>query len=120
MIHIPVSIGELFDKISILEIKVNQSIDAAQDELDLLNKEKPEHVPIYVQGLYKALYAINLQLWDIEDRKREMEQQQDFKLEFIEYARAVYILNDERARLKGLINKFMGSSIREHKSHREY
>ena len=58
--------------------------------------------------------------WEVEDKKRECERQKDFKEDFIQTSRAVYILNDERARLKGLINKYMQSDIVEYKNHRSY
>lgn len=121
IITVPISSGELFDKISILEIKVSKGIKKASNELDLLLREKSKLVvPVYVTGFYKCLYAINLQLWDIEDKKRELEQVQSFGDEFVEYARSVYILNDERARLKNNIDKFMNSEISEIKQHRSY
>jgi|TARA_Y100001972_G_scaffold114321_1_gene149829 hypothetical protein len=120
-INIEVSIGELFDKVSILEIKKENGIEEAEKELNILN-EKIEDltVPIYVQGIARALKAINSMCWEVEDKKRECERQKDFKEDFIQTSRAVYILNDERARLKGLINKYMQSDIVEYKNHRSY
>ena len=120
-INIEVSIGELFDKVSILEIKKENGIEEAEKELNILN-EKIEDltVPIYVQGIVRALKAINSMCWEVEDKKRECERQKDFKEDFIQTSRAVYILNDERARLKGLINKYMQSDIVEYKNHRSY
>ena len=120
-INIEVSIGELFDKVSILEIKKENGIEEAEKELNVLN-EKIEDltVPIYVQGIARALKAINSMCWEVEDKKRECERQKDFKEDFIQTSRAVYILNDERARLKGLINKYMQSDIVEYKNHRSY
>ena len=120
-IDIAVSIGELFDKISILEIKRENGIEEAEKELNILNKKIDElSVPIYVQGIVRALKAVNSMCWEVEDKKRECERQQSFGEEFIQTSRAVYILNDERARLKGLINKYMQSDIVEYKNHREY
>lgn len=120
-IDIAVSIGELFDKISILEIKKENGIDEAEKELNILNRKIDElSVPIYVQGIVRALKAVNSMCWEVEDKKRECERQQSFGEEFIQTSRAVYILNDERARLKGLINKYMQSDIVEYKNHREY
>ena len=120
-INIEVSKGELFDKVSILEIKKENGIEEAEKELNILN-EKIEDltVPIYVQGIARALKAINSMCWEVEDKKRECERQKDFKEDFIQTSRAVYILNDERARLKGLINKYMQSDIVEYKNHRSY
>ena len=120
-IDIAVSIGELFDKISILEIKKENGIDEVEKELNILNRKIDElSVPIYVQGIVRALKAVNSMCWEVEDKKRECERQQSFGEEFIQTSRAVYILNDERARLKGLINKYMQSDIVEYKNHREY
>lgn len=120
-IDIAVSIGELFDKISILEIKRENGIEEAEKELNILNKKIDQlSVPIYVQGIVRALKAVNSMCWEVEDKKRECERQQSFGEEFIQTSRAVYILNDERARLKGLINKYMQSDIVEYKNHREY
>lgn len=120
-IDVAVSIGELFDKISILEIKKENGIDEAEKELNILNRKIDElSVPIYVQGIVRALKAVNSMCWEVEDKKRECERQQSFGEEFIQTSRAVYILNDERARLKGLINKYMQSDIVEYKNHREY
>ncbi len=121
MINIPVSIGELFDKITILEIKITMGIKEAQNELDLLNKIKSKlDPPIYVIGLYKALSSINISLWDIENDKRKCEKDKIFNKKFIELSRSVYILNDQRAHLKKLINKYMNSEIEEYKNHEEY
>ena len=121
MINIPVSIGELFDKITILEIKIQKGIKEAQTELNLLNDIKGTlTIPVYIRGLYKALYSINFSLWNIEDSKRECEKEKNFNDTFIELSRSVYILNDQRAHLKKLINKYMDSNIEEHKSYGEY
>tara|TARA_Y100000114_G_scaffold143375_1_gene150828 strand:- start:97 stop:462 length:366 start_codon:yes stop_codon:yes gene_type:complete len=121
MIEVPISIGELYDKISILEIKVEKGLDAANKELELLTEISQKlYTPIYVEGLYKALKSINSHLWIIEDMKREKESDNEFDDQFIEIARAVYILNDQRAHLKKLINKHMDSKIEEHKSYEEY
>lgn len=119
MIEIPVSNGELLDKISILEIKVMMGINEAQKELDLLKtKSKKIYYNTITEGLYKSLKAINSHLWLIEDSKRAFETDENFGKHFIEAARAVYILNDERARLKKLINKYTHSKITEYKSHK--
>ena len=120
-INIAVSIGELFDKISILEIKKENGIKEAEKELNILNRKIDKlSVPIYVQGIARALKAVNSMCWEVEDKKRECERQQSFGEEFVQTSRAVYILNDERARLKGLINKYMQSDIVEYKNHGEY
>ena len=121
MIDVPVSIGELYDKISILEIKVEKGLDAANKELELLKEISQKlYTPIYVEGLYKALKSINSHLWIIEDMKREKERDNEFDEQFAETARAVYILNDQRAHLKTLINKYMDSKIIEYKNYETY
>ena len=121
MIEIPVSNGELLDKISILEIKVTMGINEAQKELDLLKrKSKKIYLNVISEGLYKSLKTINSHLWLIEDTKRVYEKDKNFGKHFIEAARAVYILNDERARMKKLINEHTNSEIIEYKSHKGY
>lgn len=120
-ISVVISIGELYDKISILEIKLENGISSAEKELNILQEISSNlHEPIYVTGLRKALKAINSQCWIIEDKKRASEREGLFDEDFIETSRAVYILNDERARLKALINKYMNSDIFEYKNHKEY
>ena len=121
MIKIPVSVGELLDKITILEIKLKKGIKEVGDELDSLNNIKDElDPPIYVQALHKVLYEINFSLWDIEDYKRNSEKEKTFDDKFIELSRAVYILNDQRAHIKKVINKHMNSEIKEYKNYKGY
>ena len=120
-ILVEVSVGELLDKISILEIKVEKGLDAANKELELLKEISQKlYTPIYVEGLYKALKSINSHLWIVEDMKREKERDNEFDEQFAETARAVYILNDQRAHLKTLINKYMDSKIIEYKNYETY
>ncbi len=120
-VKVPVSYGELCDKISILQIKMEKGITAAEKEYDALMEIYEEiDEPIYVLGLRSALKAINETCWMIEDSKRQCERDRNFGEWFIDCSRAAYILNDERARLKGLINKYMNSDIYEHKNHGEY
>ena len=120
----PVSIGELIDKITILEIKCTNldgdALSNTQKELDLLQDclntsgicAKPE--------LISELKEINQKLWKIEDQIREQEMQQDFGAAFISLARAVYKTNDRRSEIKKAINLDCGSLIVEEKSYSDY
>jgi hypothetical protein len=126
-ILVPVSPGELLDKITILRIKASRIMDAAKlanvkTELALLESTWRES-GCADRGLVPeehALQRVNEQLWDIEDRIRDKEASQTFDREFIELARAVYVSNDERAALKKRINTRLGSRIVEEKSYRQY
>jgi hypothetical protein len=123
----PVSPGELLDKITILRIKSARIDDAAKlanvrHELSVLQRTWDEAIP-RTAGLEteeRALEAVNARLWDIEDRIRDEEAAQRFGERFVELARAVYIENDERARIKKRINQALGSAIVEEKSYRPY
>jgi hypothetical protein len=126
MIKIPVSVGELFDKITILDIKREKITEADKQtiilkEYILLRKiavkldEKFEKI-----SQYKKLKKINDYLWDIEDAKRNHERRKEFGHNFIFLAREVYIKNDERAKIKKAINKKYKSEIEEVKSHKKY
>jgi hypothetical protein len=124
---IPVSAGELLDKITILRIKSERITDPAKlanirHELALLDTvrqreglDRPD-----VDAVTRELHAVNLRLWDIEDAIREKEAQRNFDDRFIELARAVYVANDERAALKRRINESTGSELVEEKSYRDY
>ena len=116
---IEVSIGEILDKISILEIKKNKIKD--NDKLKNINNEfntLVESYPTYIdQFEYKDLLNINSLLWDIEDRLRLKEKNKKFDEEFIALSRSVYKTNDERAKVKLKINEVLGSNIKEVKSH---
>tara|TARA_Y100001958_G_scaffold43563_1_gene28946 strand:+ start:72 stop:458 length:387 start_codon:yes stop_codon:yes gene_type:complete len=126
-ISVPISVGELFDKISILEIKKIKIKDKTklQDikfELNLLkqiltrkrlNKKNNKEQ-------YTKLFNINKRLWNIEDKKRSYEKSKKFDKAFIELARKVYLLNDRRAKIKNKINHISGSMIREVKSYEKY
>lgn len=123
----PISIGELIDKITILEIKSAHIHDAAKlanvhAELDLLNSTWNAHPAARVDiGPERTqLKAVNEALWDIEDRIRLKEKAQAFDAEFIELARSVYFRNDERAALKRAINLKLGSKLVEEKSYQDY
>jgi len=123
MIEVPVSNGELLDKIAILEVKYDSGIDSVEKELnillDLVEEQDWWHLP-YIYVYYRMLLSINQELWDIEDAKRQCEQQKDFSDKFVQLARAVYIINDERARVKKSINKYSNSTLTEYKNHRDY
>jgi hypothetical protein len=124
---VPISPGELLDKITILRIKVARIQEAAKLanvklELSLLEQIwKDSGAAAHDVALdERALENVNGQLWDIEDRIRDKEARQIFDREFIELARAVYISNDERAAIKKRINLQLGSRIVEEKSYKQY
>jgi Family of unknown function (DUF6165) len=124
---VPVSPGELLDKITILRIKVARIQDAAKLanvklELSLLEQTwKDSGAAAHDVALdERALENVNGRLWDIEDRIRDKEAHQTFDREFIELARAVYICNDERAAIKKRINLQLGSRLIEEKSYKQY
>ena len=126
-IKIPVSSGELIDKISILKIKRKKIINKSKlqninHELSLLNKiyknnfKKNKKILLYEKKLIK----INKKLWDIEDKIRTLESKKTFNQQFINLARAVYVNNDERSEIKKKINKLTGSHLIEEKSYKSY
>ena len=122
-----ISVGELLDKISILEIKQKnikdeQKIKIISKELESLNYslKKDVHITDEIKSLYEDLKKINIKLRNIEDGKRDCERNGDFGEKFIQLARSVYIENDQRARIKNKINKISGSNISEVKSYDEY
>lgn len=126
-IKIDVSVGEIMDKLTILEIKAEKIQD--QDKLANVHKERESLLPVVdqpayqtdeVRRLFTALKEINMKLWDIEDAIRQKEADKAFDKSFIELARAVYFTNDERAALKKQINLATGSELVEEKSYEEY
>ena len=124
---VPVSPGELLDKITILRIKVARIQEAAKLanvklELSLLEQTwKDSGAAAHDVALdERALENVNERLWDIEDRIRDKEARQTFDRDFIELARAVYICNDERAAIKKHINQQLGSRLVEEKSYKQY
>ena len=126
-ILVPISPGELLDKITILRIKAARMTDAqkltnVRAELDALDAtwKASGAAAAAVADDEAALQKVNEQLWDIEDRIRELERERRFDAEFIELARAVYITNDERAAIKKRINSALGSRLVEEKSYKEY
>ena len=125
--YAPISIGELVDKITILEIKAQRvrdphKRDAVSKELTLLNEIDCAmgERGLTIKVLKDELRQVNEALWDIEDRIRDCEREQSFGEEFIALARAVYKTNDRRAELKRRINEILGSPLMEVKSHAVY
>ena len=127
-ILVPVSPGELLDKITILRIKSERMQDAAKlhnvrHELELLERSWREAVGAAAAQLAQEerdRARVNATLWDVEDRIREKERAGCFDAGFIELARAVYVTNDERAAIKKRVNEKLGSSIVEAKSYAPY
>jgi hypothetical protein len=126
-ILVPISPGELLDKITILRIKVAHIQDTAKIanvklELSLLEQTWREagSATAAVAHEERALQDVNERLWDIEDRIRDKEAKQSFDRDFIELARAVYVCNDERAAIKKRINLALGSRLVEEKSYKQY
>lgn len=126
-IMIPISPGELLDKITILQIKAERIADTAKvanvkSELEMLNKVWLDAVPqdAQIETLTAELKKINEALWEIEDDIRDEERNQRFGERFIELARAVYVTNDERANAKKQVNLLLNSTIVEEKSYQDY
>ena len=123
-LRIPVSIGELVDKITILEIKLEQlqgdALEHVQRELGLLREVLAAAALVIDPQLWRELAAINRSLWRIEDDIRELERLGSFGDAFIALARSVYRSNDRRAQLKRLINEQHGSLIVEVKGYAPY
>jgi hypothetical protein len=126
-IYSEISAGELFDKISILEIKKNKIKDKNKrniilKELSSLNETASENIEKSksIIKLYKKLKSINLKLWKIEDDIRDCERKNNFESKFIKLARAVYFTNDERSRVKNKINSLTKSNISEVKNYKKY
>ena len=127
IIHVPVSPGEVLDKITILEIKSERMADAekvanVKRELELLQASWLEHVveDDTVHRIHAGLKAINEELWEIEDDIRDKEKAREFDEVFIALARAVYVTNDKRANAKKELNVYLGSEIVEEKSYQDY
>ena len=127
IINTPISLGELIDKISILQIKKKNIEDIEKQklinaELAMLDKvlEKVLGNNSDIAEYLHQLIEINTRLWKIEDNIRECERQNKFDKEFIELARGVYFTNDERSKVKLEINKKFGSQIIEVKSYKKY
>ena len=121
---IEVSNGEIVDKLTIIEIKLKHIKDAdkrknLQKEYEVLNEAVGKIIP-KDHELYQALLNINQELWDIEDRIRDLERDKDFGDAFIQTARAVYFTNDKRSDIKRKINELTGSALVEEKSYQKY
>ena len=126
-ILIEVSAGELLDKISILEIKLNkiqnsESLNLIKKEYQILITEKDKIVKDTknIDSLYLQLKSINEKLWIIEVEKRLCEKNSNFKEKFIQLSRDVHFMNDKRAQIKLQINKLVGSNITEVKQYTKY
>ena len=126
-IIVEVSVGELLDKISILEIKKEKIKDS--DKLKFINNEHEILKTQYdqnvqnnekIEKLFESLKDINLKLWTIEDDKRLCEKEKDFTEKFIKLSRDVHFLNDDRAKIKLEINNLTGSKIKEIKEYTSY
>lgn len=126
MVNIPISVGELIDKLTILQIKKSKVEDSKKlekinKELRLLLDESISYFGIEViDQLHSDLRRVNLQLWDVEDELRILEKEKSFGERFIELARAVYHLNDERFEIKNKINELTGSGVQEVKQYINY
>ena len=126
-IIVEVSIGELFDKISILEIKKekiknSEKLKFISNEHSILKNQLDNNVQSYnkLNELYQSLKEINAKLWVIEDDKRLCEKEKDFGEKFIKLSRDVHFLNDDRAKIKLEINNHTGSTIKEIKEYTSY
>ena len=124
IINAPISIGELVDKITILEIKKNKlqnsKLANVLKELSFLRKLMEKHQIEITDDLFTQLKEINLTLWNIEDQIRIKEKNKEFDNTFIELARSVYFKNDKRAQIKKSINRLSNSEITEEKFYAEY
>jgi len=126
-ILVEVSVGELLDKISILEIKQEkiknaESLKFIKDEYNVLKVELDKNIKIdgNLKNLFSSLKEINSKLWVIEDDKRICEKNKDFSEKFIKLSRDVHFLNDKRAKIKLEINNYTGSKIKEIKEYKNY
>ena len=122
-----ISAGELLDKISILEIKIDKIKDSSNiaeitKEYKILKKVKDSQIESTekLEKLYIEIKKINLNLWNIEDEIRICEKRKDFSQKFIDLARSVYFNNDKRSKIKAEINKILGSNIKEIKHYADY
>ena len=122
-----ISAGELLDKISILEIKIEKVKDInsqkeIKKEYKILKKVQNSSIKSEdeIKNLFKSIKAINLKLWNVEDKLRLCEKNKDFGKYFIELAREVYFNNDKRAKIKSEINKVLRSNIKEIKQYANY
>tara|TARA_B100000989_G_scaffold173679_1_gene130237 strand:- start:149 stop:538 length:390 start_codon:yes stop_codon:yes gene_type:complete len=126
-IIVEVSVAELLDKISILEIKQNKIKDLEKlkfinEEHSILNDQLKKNVKSdeKLNSLFSSLKSINSKLWVIEDEKRQCEKNKNFTDQFIKLSRDVHFLNDDRAKIKLEINNYTGSKIKEIKEYTNY
>ena len=126
-ILVEVSVGELLDKISILEIKKDKVKDEEKlkfivNEYEILKEQLDKNIKAdeKINKLYQSLKEINAKLWVIEDDKRQCEKESDFGEKFIKLSRDVHFLNDDRAKIKLEINNLTGSKIKEIKEYTSY
>ena len=122
-----ISAGELLDKISILEIKLekvkdNNSLDEIKKEYKILKEIQNSSIKLEddIKDLFRSIKEINLGLWEVEDKLRICEKNKDFGKKFIELARKVYFNNDKRSKIKSEINRILGSNIKEIKQYVNY
>jgi len=126
MLQVPVSVGELIDKLSILQVKKlkitnPEGLKYVSEEFELLYNQSETYFQVSeLKSLYESLTEVNSTLWDVEDKLRVFESEKKFDQEFIELARKVYYTNDERFRLKNKINSITSSEIREVKDYKPY
>ena len=124
IINVPISVGELIDKITILEIKKdklkNLKLKNILKELSFLRAVLEKNSIFIPDAIYFQLKSINLKLWDIEDKIRIKEKNKEFDNEFIKLARSVYLNNDRRSETKKEINIMFNSEIIEEKSYEKY
>ena len=126
MINVPVSVGELIDKLSILQVKKlkiqnPEKLQYISKEFELLYNLSADYLnDMRIENLFHELVSTNTKLWDIEDRLRVLEKDSKFEGEFIDIARKVYFTNDKRFELKNEINHLTSSEIREVKEYVEY
>jgi hypothetical protein len=121
---IEVSNGDIIDKLTIIQIK----LERIKDKVKLVNLQKEYDILLKASSsvistsdpLYKALYGVNCELWDIEDHIRDLERKKDFGNDFVCTARAVYVKNDKRSELKREINIKTSSGLIEEKSYEKY
>ena len=122
-----ISSGELLDKISILEIKLDKikdknSLEEINKEYKILKEVKNSNIKSTdkIDLLSKEIKKVNINLWEIEDKIRIYEKKKDFGQEFVDLARRVYFNNDKRAKIKSEINEILGSNIKEIKKYAKY
>ena len=126
-ILVEISAGELLDKMSILEIKLDKiknknSLEEINKEYKVLKEAKNLNINLTekVKQLCEEIKEVNLNLWNIEDELRICEKRKDFGEKFTELARGVYLNNDKRSKIKSEINKILGSNIKEIKLYADY